>query len=166
MKYLPGYDIFREAMIRRFWATQPGSAIRPLLLKRIYPDIPHLRNASPNILKMFFGFKLEEVDNPFYSHLLRWNNANHIKRHFSAHIKNEINDYDPLTDLEGRLPQDFKEWSPLAKAQWLETTVFMSGYLLSSQGDRMAMANSVEGRYPFLDYSVIEFCSACLLILN
>jgi len=35
----------------------------------------------------------------------------------------------------------------------------MSGYLLSSQGDRMAMGNSVEGRYPFLDYRVIEFCS-------
>jgi asparagine synthase (glutamine-hydrolysing) len=35
----------------------------------------------------------------------------------------------------------------------------MSGYLLSSQGDRMAMANSVEGRYPFLDHRIIEFCS-------
>ena len=87
---LAGYDIFREAMIRRFWATQPGSAIRPLLLKKIYPDIPHLRNASPNILKMFFGYKLEDTDNPFYSHLLRWNNSNHIKRHFSDHIKEDI----------------------------------------------------------------------------
>ena len=34
----------------------------------------------------------------------------------------------------------------------------MSGYLLSSQGDRMGMAHSIEGRYPFLDHRVIEFC--------
>ena len=34
-----------------------------------------------------------------------------------------------------------------------------SPYLLSSQGDRMAMAHSVEGRFPFLDHRVIEFCN-------
>ena len=33
----------------------------------------------------------------------------------------------------------------------------MSGYLLNSQGDRMAMAQSIEGRFPFLDHRVIEF---------
>ena len=157
---LAGYDIFREAIIRRFWASQPSSSLRPTLLKRIYPDIPHLRNASPNVLKMFFGYRLEDTDNPLYSHLLRWNNSNHIKKHFSENLKETVNGYDPMDDLSGRLPASFMEWSPLARAQWLETTVFMSGYLLSSQGDRMAMANSVEGRYPFLDYRVIEFCSS------
>jgi len=35
----------------------------------------------------------------------------------------------------------------------------MSGYLLSAQGDRMAMAASVEARHPFLDHRVIEFAS-------
>jgi asparagine synthase (glutamine-hydrolysing) len=59
-----------------------------------------------------------------------------------------------------RLPEGFSSWDALARAQWLETTIFMSGYLLSSQGDRMSMANSVEGRYPFLDYRVIEFCNS------
>lgn len=157
---LAGYDIFREAIIRRFWASQPSSSLRPTLLKRIYPDIPHLRNASPNVLKMFFGYRLEDTDNPLYSHLLRWNNSNHIKKHFSENLRNTVNGYDPLADLSEKLPESFMEWSPLARAQWIETTVFMSGYLLSSQGDRMAMANSVEGRYPFLDYRVIEYCSS------
>ena len=108
---------------------------------------------------MFFGFKLEETGNPFYSHLLRWNNSNHIKKHFSDEVKQLVNSYDLLAELKNHLPAGFNDWTPLARAQWLETTIFMSGYLLSSQGDRMAMANSVEGRYPFLDYRVIEFCS-------
>lgn len=157
---LAGYDIFRETIIRKFWASQPGSSLRPMLLQRIYPDIPHLRDASPNILKMFFGYKLEDTDDPFYSHLLRWNNSNHIKKHFSQEIKDSLSDYSPLDDLNNILPGDYNKWDALSKAQWLETTIFMSGYLLSSQGDRMAMANSVEGRYPFLDHRLIEFCSS------
>jgi asparagine synthase (glutamine-hydrolysing) len=156
---LAGYDIFKEAKIRRLWALQPDSVLRPLLLKKLYPDLPHLRSANPNVLKMFFGYKLDEVNNPFYSHLLRWNNSNHIKKHFSSCLKEDLKDYSPLDQLAEKLPENFDSWDPLSKSQWLETTIFMSGYLLSSQGDRMAMANSVEGRYPFLDYRLIEFCS-------
>jgi asparagine synthase (glutamine-hydrolysing) len=156
---LVGYDIFKEAKIRRFWANQPDSVIRPRLLTKLYPYLPQMKQANPAILKMFYGYKLEDVENPFYSHLLRWNNSNHIKKHFSDQIKSELNGYSPLENLEGNLPEGFNKWDYLEKSQWLETSIFMSGYLLSSQGDRMAMANSVEGRYPFLDYRVIEFCN-------
>ena len=156
---LAGYDIFKEAKIRRFWAKQPDSKIRPQLLKRLNPFLPQMKDANPAILKMFYGFKLEDINNPFYSHLLRWNNSNHIKKHFTEQVKSELATYSPLQDLEERLPEGFDRLDYLQKAQWLETSVFMSGYLLSSQGDRMAMANSVEGRYPFLDYRVIEFCN-------
>jgi asparagine synthase (glutamine-hydrolysing) len=41
----------------------------------------------------------------------------------------------------------------------LEAKIFLPEYLLSSQGDRMAMAHAVEGRFPFLDHRVIEFCN-------
>ncbi len=156
---LAGYDIFKESQIRRFWSAQPDSVYRPLLLKRLYPYIPQISQSTPNSLKMFFGYKLDDVNNPFYSHLLRWNNSNYIKRHFSEQIKAELNNYSPFDYLTSSLPTDFERWDPLSKAQWLETTIFMSGYLLSSQGDRMSMAHSVEGRYPFLDYRLIEFCS-------
>jgi asparagine synthase (glutamine-hydrolysing) len=156
---LAGYDIFKEAKIRRFWAKQPNSTIRPRLLKRLYPFLPQMKEANPAILKMFYGYKLEDIENPFYSHLLRWNNSNHIKKHFSDQIKSELTGYSPLEELERNLPAGFNRWNYLEKSQWLETSIFMSGYLLSSQGDRMAMANSVEGRYPFLDYRVIEFCN-------
>jgi asparagine synthase (glutamine-hydrolysing) len=157
---LAGYDIFKEAKIKKFWASQPDSKIRPLLLKKLYPYLSQMKDVNPKMLRMFYGYKLEDVDNPFYSHLLRWNNSNHIKKHFSEDIKQIIKDYSALNELEKRLPENFDSWDQLAKSQWLETSIFMSGYLLSSQGDRMAMANSVEGRYPFLDYRVIEFCSS------
>ena len=156
---LAGYDIFKEAAIRRFWASQPNSSIRPLLLKKLYPYIPQINQSNSTMLKLFFGFKLEEVNDPFYSHLLRWNNSNHIKKHFSDEIKSQLANHSVFDTLTERLPDDFVSWDHLAQSQWLETSIFMSGYLLSSQGDRMSMANSVEGRYPFLDYRVIEFCT-------
>lgn len=157
---LAGYNIFKETKIRNFWANQPNSTIRPLLLKKLYPYLPQMKSANPAILKMFFGYKLNDVKNPFYSHLLRWNNSNHIMKHLSGKFKEQIRDYSPFEELEAKLPPNFNTWDSLSKSQWLETTMFMSGYLLSSQGDRISLANSVEGRYPFLDYRLIEFCAA------
>lgn len=156
---LGGYDIFKETMIRHFWAKYPDSKYRPLLLGRLYPYIPQIKNASPKILSFFYGYQLENTESPYYSHLLRWNNHIHIKKHLSSQLLEELNGYDPVNNVDALLPTDFNRWDPLAKAQWLETQIFMTGYLLAAQGDRMAMANSVEGRYPFLDYRVIEFVS-------
>ncbi|MDF1549464.1 MAG: asparagine synthase (glutamine-hydrolyzing) [Bacteroidales bacterium] len=157
---LAGYNIFKESKIRRFWANQPGSKIRPLLLKKLYPYISQISEANSAFLKFFFGYKLTETDSPIYSHILRWNNGNQIKKYFSKDLINELNGYSPIEDVISQIGKKIDGYDHLAKAQWLETNIFMSGYLLSSQGDRMAMANSVEGRYPFLDYRLIEFCNS------
>ena len=58
------------------------------------------------------------------------------------------------------MPADAHTWDPLTRAQWLESTTLLPGYILASQGDRMLMANSVEGRFPFLDRDVVEFAMA------
>jgi asparagine synthase (glutamine-hydrolysing) len=156
---LAGYNIFKEAKIRRFWAKQPSSSMRPKLLSKLYPYLPMLKDGGNLGAKMFFGYKLNETSDPLYSHLLRWHNTSRIKSFFSDEISAQLKNYNPLEEISGKLPTNFSSWSDLAQSQFLETSIFMSGYLLSSQGDRMAMGNSVEGRYPFLDYRVIEFCS-------
>jgi asparagine synthase (glutamine-hydrolysing) len=155
-----GYNIFKEAVIRSFWSKYPDSRLRPLLLKKLYPYIPQISNASANMLKMFFGYRLQDTDSPYYSHLLRWNNTSRIIGYLNDGYMAQLNFYDPMEELTGLLPADFNKYSILQKAQWLEVTIFLSGYLLSSQGDRMSMANSVEGRYPFLDHRVIEFSAS------
>ena len=157
---LAGYNIFKEAKIRRFWAKQPSSSIRPKLLSKLYPYLPMLKDGGNLGAKMFFGYKLNETSDPLYSHLLRWHNTSRIKSFFSDEISEQLKGYNPLEEISAKLPDNFSFWTDLAQSQFLESTIFMSGYLLSSQGDRMAMGNSVEGRYPFLDYRVIEFCSS------
>jgi asparagine synthase (glutamine-hydrolysing) len=118
-----------------------------------------MKDSSDLSLKMFFGYRLTDTDDPLYSHLLRWHNTGRIKSFFSDELLNSLNGSNPLEDVYRTLPNDFSTWSDLSQSQFLETTLFMSGYLLSSQGDRMAMGNSVEGRYPFLDYRLVEFAN-------
>lgn len=155
---LGGYNIFKETKIRRFWAKDPQSKYRPLLLKKLYPYLPQMNNANNNVLKMFFGYKLNETSSPIYSHLLRWNNTSRITNYLSPEYRTAIGDYEPIRKMEAQLGNKLDGLDSLVKAQWIELNIFMSGYLLSSQGDRMGMAHSIEGRYPFLDHRVIEFC--------
>ncbi|WP_179334664.1 asparagine synthase (glutamine-hydrolyzing) [Winogradskyella costae] len=153
-----GYNIFKETKIKHFWAKDPKSKFRPLLLKKLYPYIPQISKANNTVLKMFFGYKLSETTSPIYSHLLRWHNTSRINNYFSKDYKEAVHNYNPIAEIEKQLETKFKDLDYLTKAQWIELHFFMSKYLLSSQGDRMAMANSVEGRYPFLDHRIIEFC--------
>jgi len=158
-EFLGGYNIFKEAKIRRFWANDPNSKSRPKLLTKLYPYIPLLKESPDLALRMFFGYKLNATEDPLYSHLLRWHNTSRIKSFFTEDFSSSINENNPINEIYKILPESFGSWSNLSKSQFLEANIFMSGYLLSSQGDRMTMAHSVEGRYPFLDYRLIEFCN-------
>jgi asparagine synthase (glutamine-hydrolysing) len=70
-EFLAGYDIFKVMQIRRFWARNPESSIRPLLIKRLYKDIEGISIEQVDYLKNFFKKGLIDTDSPLYSHMLR-----------------------------------------------------------------------------------------------
>jgi asparagine synthase (glutamine-hydrolysing) len=154
-----GYDIFKEDRVRRFWAREPESAFRPLLLRRLYPDIFSADTGRAGaFLTGFFRKGLARVSSPVYSHLIRWENTAQIKTFFSDGMLAQSGTVEDFVDrYTATLPEDYTRWDPLSRAQYTEIAIFLSNYLLSSQGDRVAMGHSVEGRFPFLDYRVVEF---------
>jgi asparagine synthase (glutamine-hydrolysing) len=155
-----GYDIFKEAKIRRFWAAQPDSKCRPLLLQKLYPYLPNLQAQTNAYRQAFFHVKAEDLHSPFFSHLPRWDLTARLKAFFSDDLKAALRKYDAYADMQASLPGEYQRWDSFAQAQYLETAGLLPGYILSSQGDRVTMGHSVEGRFPFLDYRVVEFAAS------
>ena len=151
-----GYNIFRETKVRKFWSVDPESKFRPKLLKKLYPYIFKDKRLAQT-LQAFFKLGIDDPGNAFFSHIVRWNNNTKLKNFFSEDFSRQIGDYNCYDELKNMLPENFDNWDYVYKAQYLEIITFMSGYLLSSQGDRMAMANSVELRVPYLDHRIIEY---------
>jgi asparagine synthase (glutamine-hydrolysing) len=156
---LGGYDILKETKIRQFWGKNPGSRWRPLLLKRLYPYMEDIQRQPQAYLQRFFHVSAEELDNPLFSHLPRWDLTARLKAFFSDDVRAVVQPRVALSSLEQQLPEAYARWTLFNRAEYLETKYLLPGYILSSQGDRMAMANAVEGRYPFLDYRVVEFAA-------
>ncbi|MCC6781324.1 MAG: asparagine synthase (glutamine-hydrolyzing) [Planctomycetes bacterium] len=154
-----GYNIFREDKVRRFWARSPGSKSRPLLLSRLYAYIARSPSAQA-FWQAFFKTGLEAVDDPYYSHLLRWTNTAWIQRLFHPEFAAATGSFEDVrAELDAWRDPELMSWHPLCRAQYLELGLFMPGYLLASQGDRMMMGRGVEGRFPFLDHRLVEFAA-------
>lgn len=158
-EFLGGYNIFKETLVRHFWSRFPESKYRPLLLQKLYPYIKTISVQNRRLMEQFFARDLMQTENPIYSHLIRWRNTSALRSFLSEEIIAHLHGYDPVEAYIQTLPAELHHWAPLSKAQYIEIELFLTGYLLSSQGDRMAMANSVEGRFPFLDHRLIELTS-------
>lgn len=154
-----GYDLFREGKVRRFWAKNPRSALRPKLLERLYPYLAR-SPVSAATARQFFGRRLDELHAPGFAHTTRWDTTRALKRLLSRPVRAALAGRDVVAELLETLPAAFPRWSSLAQDQYLEVRTLLSGYLLSSQGDRMLMAHSVEGRFPFLDCDVVALADS------
>ena len=158
-----GYDLFKEAKIRRFWARAPQSKLRPRMLRTALSLSASIRpRRAGRSRSSFFGQGMRapatavlrahsalDDDAPYLAVLLRRACASAL---------------DGLGSRTPALPRLAARRAStagrrLSRDQYVEAHTLLSGYLLCSQGDRMAMANSIEGRFPFLDHRVIEFAN-------
>ncbi|UCF84543.1 MAG: asparagine synthase (glutamine-hydrolyzing), partial [Desulfobacteraceae bacterium] len=153
-----GYDIFREARVRLFLAQNPSSKKRANIILRLYPWMARSPGQAPAFARAFFGKGLDPTD-PGFSHRPRWDTTSSIKLTLNPDLRAEMEKENVVKDLLSTLPGAYQKWDPLCKAQWLEIVTLLSGYILSAQGDRMLMANSVEGRFPFLDCNLVDFAN-------
>jgi asparagine synthase (glutamine-hydrolysing) len=154
-----GYDLFREGKVRRFWGRSPQSKLRPLLLQRLYPYLARSPVAQRSMAQKFFGRRLEDHTKPGFAHEPRWHSTSAVKRLFSTSVREAVGRHDVVAEFMSTLPPELSRWSPLAQDQELEIRTLLSSYILCSQGDRMLMAHSIEGRFPFLDVDVAKLAS-------
>jgi asparagine synthase (glutamine-hydrolysing) len=151
-----GYDLFKETAVRRFCLRQPESTVRPRLFDRLYPYLAPGRGGD--FWARFF-LTAGSPDDPLFSHMPRFLLTARIRDFYGEALRDALSGVDVVEELRSGLPEDFERWSDLERAAWLEVTTLLPGYLLSSQGDRMALAHGVEGRFPFLDHRLFDMAS-------
>lgn len=155
---LAGYDIFKEVKVRRFLERYPRSKFRPLIMKRLYSSFANSPAISFPYAESFLKADTAAYPAEYYSHVPRWKTTSMAKMFFSSNLKDTLQTYGSIDDLSQFLSGDLRGVDDISRAQHIEIKTLLSGYLLSSQGDRVAMAHSIEGRFPFLDHRLIEFC--------
>ncbi|MGI0076080.1 MAG: asparagine synthase (glutamine-hydrolyzing) [Nitrosopumilaceae archaeon] len=156
---LMGYDIFREDKVRRFAQAYPNErdklgAMLSTMYQWVEKDLAKLNAFRETFVRM----SKDNPSIPYFSHIPRWRTTGATRNFFSSDTTQaingfELNNFVKWLDISGINASD-----PSHSAQYIEYHTLLSGYLLSTQGDRPGMANAIEGRYPFLDHHFVEFC--------
>jgi asparagine synthase (glutamine-hydrolysing) len=77
---------------------------------------------------------------------------------YSSDMWDSIDDYSPFDEINPGNDR-MRRWHPLNQSLYVAHKVMLPGMLLAAKGDRSVKNASVEGRYPFLDEQIIEFCA-------
>ena len=152
-----GYDSYKELKLLQFWARSPASVRRPLLIKRLYPHLKHYADEQRyGLMKLYYEDFLGSFSNPLAALNIRIGNNTVLAAAFNKGLGIKFEKNALIERIRATFPEGYDRWSLLQRHQFLEMTTLLSGYLLSSQGDRMSLAHGVEGRFPFLDHRFVE----------
>ena len=137
----------------RFDASGRSSGVvrrRASLVRRLYPYLPDLHRQPAGVSRSRSSTSTATISaSPWFSHLPRWRLTSRLKLFFSdGHASGGGRLRRPGRARGAAAARATARWDPFCQSQYLETAHLLPGYLLSSQGDRVAMAHGVECRYP------------------
>ncbi len=75
--------------------------------------------------------------------------------YYTADLRQTLGSFVAYEDYEFDVDR-IRRWHPLNRMVYANYKIHLAGLLLNQKGDRVAMANSVETRYPFLDEDVVS----------
>lgn len=160
-EFLLGYDWYRAALLNEFVSNATNLPHERHLLSYILSAAPRALKGLDNADVLEWWPTLRALhrrpDTSFGVHRFRWDKMAEFKNYLSREVRSTIDWSDALDDLRALLPADFRALDVLHRAQYLDAHTLLTGYLLSTQGDRMSMAHAVESRVPFLDHTLVEF---------
>jgi asparagine synthase (glutamine-hydrolysing) len=151
-----GYDLFKEVALRELAQSDPQRAEE--LLDGLYGYLGPAASRRGPAWKRFL-LHSENPDDPLDSHMTRAQATGAVKAFYSDEVAAATSPTASLDALRTQMPRGAAGWTRLQRACWLELNTLLEPYLLSAQGDRVAMAHGVEGRYPFLDHRVFELAA-------
>lgn len=78
---------------------------------------------------------------------------------YSAQMQSAAEGNDPFAELQADVER-ISAWHPRNQDLYLDYRVMLAGHLLIGKGDRVAMHNALELRFPYLDEEFVQFCAA------
>jgi asparagine synthase (glutamine-hydrolysing) len=147
-----GYVWFKIRELARIFDV--GDAFRPsTLMSRLAR-----KWAAPNLSFAEIARVDATIAGPHAQSLMYNLVATSRDRYFSVGFKEDLGSRLAYEDLDLDLAR-MTRWHPLNRSLFIGYKIQLAGHLLGPKGDRVAMANGVEARYPFLDEDVIALTS-------
>lgn len=158
---LCGYDVFKEIKLLEAWEGGATEIEIAKVLAQLYPHLEHYsESGNSGLMRMYYEGFLGKTGGPWAGLAIRMHNNRILEKYLNKDLKAGMSEEEIESLLLRELPDYVLEWPALKRNQYLEMKTLLEGYLLSSQGDRMAMAHGIEGRYPFLDPGIVEWAFA------
>jgi len=150
-EWLVGYPWYKAAKLIGYLDLMPGVGLSNLARSAYLRanKVPHFPNAWRREVENSVGGPNAWID--AYGLL-----AISKLRFYSEPMREMARQSNPWTELNFPLERA-RRWDPLHRGVWIAARVLLAGHLLQAKGDRVAMHNSVEVRYPFLDEDVFDF---------